>query len=425
MAINDINRNLGPSSNQSHTSEAIGHAEDLSPIITNIDPDQSFFLTEFSTGDKAETLKFAWPLDKLDPPGVNAHLEKEDYTSAPGGHLEYKENTEQFFITYGEVTEAQRKVKKAYKPQDEFERQFAQKMIKHARDIEYAIVHNTVSRQESGENPALTGGIPFFMQLDKNPVAITTAGLATTTNDHHLQTGDFVYFQGIAKTDTGMANNVLYYVEAVEGQPKQFYIYNTIKDAVEKVTANRVKPQNAVANTAGYIVTNNVIDLDGADFELDDLDTVMAMVDRRGGSPDLLVMSNEKKRRFSALVTAKTTINRNMSKSRKIDLVADVVETDFGVLTAKTHHYMPYDTLLILDKQYWKHRWFEPTHRIKDIPKVGTYDRFGIQSWYGLEGTCPKANAAIVGVKRQSKIFLKQNTPSFGQGYFLYLMSGY
>lgn len=397
MAINDVTRNLGPSSNQSHTSEAIGHAEDLSPIITNIDPDQSFFLTEFSTGDKAETLKFSWPLDKLDPPGVNAHLEKEDYTSQPGGHLEYKENTQQFFITYGEVTEAQRKVKKAYNPQDEFERQFAQKMIKHARDIEYAIVHNLVSRQEAGEDPAMTGGIPFFMQLDSNPVTIATAtGLCTAQNKLFLQTGDFVYFQ--AKTaPTGLVENALYYIE-VTGE-KTFYIYNTIKDAVEKVEANRVKP--STAGTDVVIVSNNVIDLKGAeDFTLDDIDTVMAMVDRRGGSPDLLVLSPEKKRRFSSLVTAMTTINRNMSKSRKIDLVADVVETDFGVLTAKTHHYLPYDTMLMLDKQYWKHRWFEPTHRIKDIPKVGTYDRFGIQSWYGLEGTCPKANAAIVGIKR-------------------------
>ena len=397
MAINDITRNLGPSKSQSHTSEAIGHAEDLSPIITNIDPDQSFFLTEFATGDKAETLKFAWPLDKLDPPGVNAHLEKEDYTSAPSGHLIYKENTEQFFITYGEVTEAQRKVKKAYKPQDEFQRLFEQKMIKHARDIEYAIVHNTVSRQEAGATPAMTGGIPFFMQLDKITVTVAPGtGLVTTSTDHNLETGDFVYLQADTMPG-GIVENALYYIEVVD--ETSFYLYNTIKDAVEKVVANRVIPTTAGTNVA--IVCNNVIDLnDAADFTLEDIDTVMAMVDRRGGSPNLLVMSPEKKRRFSSLITNMTQINRNMGKSRKIDLVADVVETDFGVLTAKTHHYLPYDTLLILDKQYWKHRWFEPTHRITNIPKIGTYDRFGIQSWYGLQGTCPRANAAIVGIKR-------------------------
>lgn len=397
MAITDVNRNLGPSSNQSHTSEAIGHAEDLSPIITNIDPDQSFFLTEFASGDKAESLKFAWPLDKLDPPGVNAHLEKTPYESAPSGHLEYKENTEQFFMTFGEVTEAQRKVKKAYKPQDEFERLFEQKMIKHARDIEYAIVHNAVSRQENGTDPALTGGIPFFMQLDKVEVQSVAASYEVTTKtNHNLQTGDFVYFQADT-LPANVAENALYYVE-VTGE-KKFFVYDTIKDAVEKVTAKRVKVGTAGVNVS--LVSNNVIDLKGAeDFTLEDIDTVMAMVDRRGGAPDLLVMSPEKKRRFSKLVTDMTTINRNMAKSRKIDLVADVVETDFGVLTAKTHHYLPYDTLLMLDRQYWKHRWFEPTHRIKDIPKIGTYDRFGIQSWYGLEGTCPKANAAIIGIKR-------------------------
>lgn len=393
MAINDITRNLGPSVSQSHTSDAIGHAEDLSPIITNIDPDQSFFLTEFSTGDKAESLKFAWPLDKLDPPGVNAWKEKVDYTSAPSGHLEYKENTEQQFLTFGEVTEAQRRVKKAYNPQDEFERLFEQKMIKHARDIEYAIVHNTVSRQEQGEEPAMTGGIPFFMEADENACTIA-AGLVTTTNNHYLQTGDFVYFQGTLPE--GLVPNGLYYVE-VTGD-KTFYIYENIKDAVEKVTAKRVQ---ATGGSDVVIVSNNVIDLNGAkDFDLDDIDTVMAMCDRRGANPTMLVMSPEKKKRFSSLITAITTINRNMSKSRKIDLVADVVETDFGILTAKTHHYLPYDTMLILDTSLWKHRWFEPTHRLKNIPKIGTYDRFGIQSWYGLQGTCPKGNGAIRGIKR-------------------------
>lgn len=400
MAINDIQRNLGPSKSQSHTSEAIGHAEDLSPIITNIDPDQSFFLTEFSTGDKAETLKFSWPLDKLDPPGVNAWKEKVDYTSAPSGHLEYKENTEQQFLTFGEVTEAQRRVKKAYNPQDEFERLFEQKMIKHARDIEYAIVHNTVSRQEQGELPAMTGGIPYFMEADNLGVTVATGtGLVTTVGEnvpHNLQTGDFVYFQA-GTMPQGLVENGLYYVEVAADNT--FYIYENIKDAVEKVEAKRVIPTSAGTNVE--IVSNNVIDLGGAkDFDLDDIDTVMAMCDRRGANPTMLVMSPEKKKRFSSLITAITTINRNMSKSRKIDLVADVVETDFGILTAKTHHYLPYDTMLILDTSLWKHRWFEPTHRLKDIPKIGTYDRFGIQSWYGLQGTCPKGNGAIRGIKR-------------------------
>lgn len=399
MAINDITRNLGPSSSQSHTSEAIGHAEDLSPIITNIDPDQSFFLTEFATGDAAESLKFAWPLDRLEPPGVNAHLEKEDYTSAPAGHLEYKENTQQFFMTNGEVTEAQRKVKKAYKPEDEFQRIFEQKMIKHARDIEYAIVHNNISRQEQGENAAMTGGIPFFMQVDNLDATVATAtGLVTTTEDHNLMTGDFVYFNATTMP-TGLIEGALYYVEVATA--KTFYVYNNIKDAVEKVETARVKP--TTAGTALKIVMNNVIDLnDAADFILEDIDTVMAMCDRRGASPSLLVLSPEKKKRFSSLITnmANLQINRNMTKSRKIDLVADVVETDFGVLTAKTHHYLGYDTVLMLDTQYWKHRWFEPTHRVTDVPKIGTYDRFVIQSWYGLQSTCPKANGAIVGVKR-------------------------
>jgi hypothetical protein len=79
MAINDIQRNLGPSVSQSHTSEAIGHAEDFSKIIINIDPDKTFFLSEFGEDSDATSLKFGWMTEGLRPPQVNAHLEKENY----------------------------------------------------------------------------------------------------------------------------------------------------------------------------------------------------------------------------------------------------------------------------------------------------------------------------------------------------------
>ena len=39
----DVTRNLGPSKNQSYTYDAIGHAEDVSPILTNIDPEETLF----------------------------------------------------------------------------------------------------------------------------------------------------------------------------------------------------------------------------------------------------------------------------------------------------------------------------------------------------------------------------------------------
>lgn len=401
MAINDINRTMGPSASQSHTSDAIGHAEDLSPIITNIDPDLSFFLSEFDTGEAAESLKFEWPLDRLKPPGVNAQFEKHDYTSGPVGSLEYKENQEQFFETSGEVTHAQRKVRKAYNPQDEFERLFQQSMIQHARDIEYAIVNNAISRGESkGTLAAMTGGIPFFMESDTLAVTVSTSdGKITSTQPHNLETGDFVYLNG-ATIPGGLDAKKTYYVRLDEGAPATaFTLYDTMQGAVEDIASKKVVP--TTAGTDVTILRNNVVDLGGvSDYTLDDIDDAMQMAYNRGGNPTLCVMSPAKKKRFSQQVTNMTQINRNMGKSRKIDLVAESVETDFGTINVKTHRMMGDDKIYLLDMQYWKHRWFEHTHRVPNLPNVGTYDRYVISSTYGLQGSQPKASACITGIKR-------------------------
>ena len=98
--------------------------------------------------------------------------------------------------------------------------------------------------------------------------------------------------------------------------------YNNFSTFRKYVTVNQVtKPADAHGFTCS--------------ISLEDIDTVMAMCDRRGANPTMLVMSPEKKKRFSSLITNMTQINRNMGKSRKIDLVADVVETDFGAIDAR------------------------------------------------------------------------------------------
>lgn len=109
----DVTRKFGPSTSQSHTLEAIGHAEDYSSIITNIDPDKTFYLSEFSEDADAVALDFSWTTEGLRPPQVNAHLEKEDYESQPVGSLEMANNHCQRFVNSGYVTTAQIKVKKS------------------------------------------------------------------------------------------------------------------------------------------------------------------------------------------------------------------------------------------------------------------------------------------------------------------------
>lgn len=398
MAINDIQRNLGPSASQSHTSEAIGHAEDFSKIIVNIDPDKTFFLSEFGEDADATSLKFGWMTEGLRPPQVNAHLEKEDYESQKVGSIEAAENHCQKFVTSGYVTEYQRKVAKIYEPQDEFTRQYHNALLNHASDIEYMLVNGDVSRAESGTSPAMSGGVPYFMQV-QNQAATLASGVVTTTEKHNLATGDFVYFT--AKTmPTGLSQNTIYYVRLDASAPDtKFTIYDTMKGAVENVVADQVVP--STNGTDLKIVKNNVVDLAGAqDFTLDDINNVMQMAYSRGGNPTLAVMAPAKKRRFSAIVQASTQINRDMGKNRKLDLVADVLETDFGVITAKSHRMYPENRIDFLDMQYWDLKYFDRTHEVKGVAKKGSYDEFFIETTMGLKGTQPKSSASLINIKR-------------------------
>ncbi len=400
MAINDVTRDLGPSSSQSHTSEAIGHAEDYSRIITNIAPDVAFFLSRFSDDADATTLKFGWLTEGLRPPQVNAHLEKEDYTAQKLGSLEAAENNCQRFVSDGYVTEAQRKVAKIYTPEDEKARLLDICLRQHARDIEYALVNNDATNAESGTTPAKTGGVPYFMQVQTIDATVDeTSGVVTTSSAHGLQTGDFVYFTASTLPD-GIKSGTLYYVLLDEDNPDTaFTLFNTMKDAVEELTDNQVIPGDAGSNVK--VVKNNVIDLGSStDYTLDDLNTVMEMAFNRGGNPTLAVMSPAKKRRFSQLVTASTTILRSTTKDRKLDLVADVVQTDYGTLTAEAHRLYPDNRVDLMDMDYWNLKWFVRTHEVNGIAKKGSYDEFFVESWMGLKGTQPKASGSITGIKR-------------------------
>lgn len=398
MAITDINRNLGPSTSQSHTTEAIGHAEDMSEIITNISPEETKFLSMLPS-ENSETLFFEWMSEHLNPPKVNAHLEDEEYTAEKAGSLQGLQNHNQYFVTTLKVTEAQRKVAKVYRQKDELARLLTGKMKEHAHDIEYAIVSNAVSRAESGQTPAMTGGIPYFMKKETLDVTISTSdGVVTASGAHHMKTGDFVYFDA-ATMPTGLKAQTIYYIRLDDATPAtKFTLYNTLQGAVEKVSAAQVKPTSA--GTSVVIVKNNVVDLAGAaDYTLDDLNAVMEMVYNRGGNPTKAYMSPAKKRRFSQIVTASTTINREMTKGRKLELVADVIQTDYGTLTAESHRMLPDEAIYIMDTDYMLLKWFQKTKTF-DLPKTGTSDAKRIESWLGLKITAPRASGAITGIKR-------------------------
>ena len=114
----DVTRNYGPSTSQSSTGEAIGHAEDYSEIIVNIDPNQTLYLSRFGKLKNAKELDWSWTTEGLRPPQENAHLEKMEYTYHKVGSLRMLHNFQQHVYESGYITDAQIRTDKIYKPDD-------------------------------------------------------------------------------------------------------------------------------------------------------------------------------------------------------------------------------------------------------------------------------------------------------------------
>ena len=388
-------RDPGPSESQSLTFEAFGNAEDFSPIITNIDPTATPFLSSLTADANAKEPEFSWITEALRPPIKNAHLEKEDYKTEKVGSLRSLSNNVQIFQNTGWVSDMQRKTEKIYKDQDEFVRQKQNAFLAHAKDIEYALVTNDARVKGTASVPAETGGIPYFLNSSTLDVTVNnTSGLCTTSANHELSTGDFIFF--VADTlPTGLKADIPYYVNVQSSTT--FKIYTTMKGAIDAIAAKQVKPTDA--GTKVKLERNNVVDLGGkAESTLDDIDSVLYKAQLRGAHPGDLWMNPINKRRFSKQLLANST-NIRKGAEKKLNLVADTYESDFGIVTAHPHLFYPNDRIDAIDVQYMTLKWFDRTHEVKGLNKKGNYSEFVIEGSIGLKCTQPLAHASITNIK--------------------------
>ena len=387
-------RDPGPSESQSLTFEAFGNAEDFSPIITNIDPTTTPFLSSLTADANAKEPEFSWITEALRPPIKNAHLEKEDYKTEKVGSLRSLSNNVQIFQNTGWVSDMQRKTEKIYTEQDEFVRQKQNAFLAHAKDIEYALVTNEARVKGTASVPAETGGIPYFLNSSALAVTVATSGLCTTTANHELSTGDFIFF--VADTlPTGLKADVPYYVNVKSSTT--FNIYSTMKGAIDAVASKQVKPTDAGTNVK--VERNNVVDLGGkAESTLDDIDSMLYKAQLRGAHPGDLWMNPINKRRFSKQLLANST-NIRKGAEKKLNLVADTYESDFGIVTAHPHLFYPNDRIDAIDTQYMTLKGFDRTHEVAGLAKKGNYSEFVIEGSIGLKCTQPQAHGSITNIK--------------------------
>ena len=405
---NDVNRKL-VGNNGSFSYDSVGNAEDLHDILININPTRTKFLSKFGTAEKAVSTDFSWFTERLRPPQDNAHLEKEDYTFSEIGTQEGLRNFIQHFQNSGFITDTQNSIKKAFRRgTSEFNAAVDHAIRGQGEDIELMIVKSKVGNLETpGTKAARSGGIPFFLQANTVDATVeTTGGVVTLTgisaesNPIDLSTGDFVYFTA-TKMPTGLEANRIYYIRIEDSAKKdknKFKLYYDLEEAVDG-TATNIKPTDA--GTALKMVRRNVVSLGGAkDFTLEDINTVLEMIYRRGGNANQAYMSLRNKRKFSKLVNAQSTAYRPADTETKLNDAATVYESDFGVITASAHAMYPDSRLDILDMQYWDLKWLNNTHEVSNLAKTGTYEKFVVESDLGVQATAPQASGAIVDIKR-------------------------
>ncbi len=397
----DVQRNFEKSKNQSFTYDAIGHAEDLSPVLTNIDPEETLFYSKFGTANPAKEVNFGWFTKGLRPPMDNAHLEYEDYKYAPGGSIEGLSNNVQFFQNSGMVSDVQNEVTKAYNNEHGSDLDDARydAYKGQAKDIEYMIVNSTNKVDGSASVAPRSGGIPFFMKQNTVGVTVSTEdGSLTCATDPHLATGDIAYLIGDTMP-TGIESGMYYYVKVDDADAKKLFLYDSQKGAVEAIASELVKASEAGTNV--QLITNNIISLGKkADFTLNDINDAMEMAFKRGGNPSEAYMSSAKFRKFSALVLATMTATRKGSEKGKVVEVATSYQGSFGVVNANIHRLYPDNRIDILDMQYWDMRYLSRPHEVTGLGKSGTYEKFVIETRVGLQGTQPKASCSITDIKR-------------------------
>lgn len=404
----DVDRKL-VGTNGSYTYTSVGNAEDLSDILTNIDPDRTKFYSAFGTADPAIATSFEWFTERLRPPQDNAHFEMEEYEFKDIDSQEGLKNWIQHFQGTGRVSDTQNSVKKVFRRgTSEFDAAADRAMRSIADDIEYMIVTSAMGCQETpGSLPSRSGGIPYFLRMNEMAATFNTGDNTVTlpavsaANPIDLKTGDFVYFIG-SEMPTGVTANKAYYIRltaAGESLRNVFTIHPSLEDAVKNTNAVTI----ATAGTDVKMVRRNVKSKAGATgkpWDLSDLSDVLEMVYRRGGHANQAYMSLANKRYFSSLINAETQPQRDAAKQAAYNESAVMFYSDFGTIAAHAHMMYGDSRIDILDMQYWDLKYLHKPHEVpRDrLAKTGTYEKYVVEAALGLKGTAPQASGALVDI---------------------------
>lgn len=158
------------------TGTAGGNREDLEDVIWQLNPDETWCMTNFDHVD-ANAAYHEWLIDKLAAPAANAQIEGDDVAyvtiTQPTRVGNYQQISRKTFL----VSRTQEKVAKAGRKR-ESARQLVKQMRELKNDMEYTYVRNQGASVGGSGTARATAGMESW--IEKQTKATTTASAATT-----------------------------------------------------------------------------------------------------------------------------------------------------------------------------------------------------------------------------------------------------
>lgn len=147
------------------TLTSVGQREDLSDVISRVQPEETPFFSA-AKKMKAKTRRHEWQTEALAAPAVNAQLEGDDIGTFTAPNLTSRvSNICQIFRKDGVLSRTSEVVDHAGRS-GEMKRQKVLKTIELRRDVELSMMSNSASRNESGSDARLSGGIRAWISTN-------------------------------------------------------------------------------------------------------------------------------------------------------------------------------------------------------------------------------------------------------------------
>lgn len=144
----------------------VGKPRDLMDTIFNVAPTDTPFLSMCGRSEASQTLH-EWQTDTLAAPGDNERLEGADTTSFTESTTTELNNRTQIMSKAIQVSGTAQAVKQAGVDK-QYSYQMALRTKELKKDVEYALLHNKLSRADNGTNARLMTGLPCWFTADNS-----------------------------------------------------------------------------------------------------------------------------------------------------------------------------------------------------------------------------------------------------------------